>query len=83
LVGICTACACVPVFQADATIVGVPGGYICPCCAAHYDPAGRAHAGIARFNLPVPPYRQVDAARLMIGPSPHDEGYSLRVVEKL
>jgi hypothetical protein len=45
--------------------------------------AGRAHAGIARFNLPVPPYRQVDAARLMIGPSPHDEGYSLRVVEKL
>jgi ubiquinol-cytochrome c reductase iron-sulfur subunit len=55
LVGICTACACVPVFQADATIVGVPGGYICPCCATHYDqPEGRmpgSRASTFRYHL--------------------------------
>jgi ubiquinol-cytochrome c reductase iron-sulfur subunit len=55
LVGICTACACAPVFQADATIVGVPGGYICPCCATHYDqPEGRmpgSRASTFRYHL--------------------------------
>jgi ubiquinol-cytochrome c reductase iron-sulfur subunit len=34
LVGICTACGCVPRFVAEAMLHAVVGGYICPCCAS-------------------------------------------------
>jgi ubiquinol-cytochrome c reductase iron-sulfur subunit len=56
LVGVCTGCACVPQYFAEASALVVAGGYICPCCASHYDSAGRAYSGIARVNLPVPPH---------------------------
>jgi ubiquinol-cytochrome c reductase iron-sulfur subunit len=83
LVGICTACGCVPRFVAAALLDAVTGGYICPCCASHYDPAGRAYAGIARFNLAVPPY-QIDAhSRLTLGKNPPGELFTLDVVERI
>src|ERR1700685_3887662 len=39
LVGVCTACACVPEYFAEATALVVAGGYIFPCCGSHHDPA--------------------------------------------
>ena len=83
LVGVCTACGCVPHFVAEAVPDAVVGGYICPCCASRYDPAGRAHAGIARYNLPVPPF-QVDASsRLTLGKNPPGELFTLDAVERI
>lgn len=83
LVGVCTQCACVPHFVAEAMPDALIGGYICPCCASRYDPAGRAHAGPARYNLPVPPY-QVDAhSRLTLGKNPPGELFSLDAVERI
>jgi ubiquinol-cytochrome c reductase iron-sulfur subunit len=83
LVGVCTACACVPQFSADPVLMDVPGGYVCPCCASHFDPAGRAYSGIAQFNLPVPPHALVSRTRLVLGPTARDEMFSLRTVERL
>jgi ubiquinol-cytochrome c reductase iron-sulfur subunit len=83
LVGICTACGCVPRFVADVIPDAMTGGYICPCCASHYDPAGRAYAGIARFNLPVPPYRIDAPSRLMLGKNPPGELFTLDAVERI
>ena len=83
LVGICTACACVPRFVAEAMPDALPGGYVCPCCASHYDPAGRAYAGPARFNLPVPPH-QLDAhLRLTLGKNPPGELFTLDAAERI
>jgi ubiquinol-cytochrome c reductase iron-sulfur subunit len=83
LVGVCTACGCVPHFVADAMPDAMIGGYICPCCGSHYDPAGRAYAGIARYNLPVPPYRIDAAARLTLGKNPPDELFTLDSIERI
>lgn len=83
LVGVCTACACVPRFVAEAMPDAVLGGYICPCCASHYDPAGRAHAGPARFNLPVPPYQLDARSRLTLGKNPPGELFTLDAVERI
>jgi ubiquinol-cytochrome c reductase iron-sulfur subunit len=66
LVGICTYCRCVPHYSEDPIAPEEPG-YICPCCASHYDPGGRVHRGIARYNLPVPPYDVVDGRTIRIG----------------
>lgn len=83
LVGVCTACGCVPHFVAEAMPDAVTGGYICPCCASRYDPAGRAHAGPARFNLPVPPYQLDARPTLTLGKNPPGELFSLDAVERI
>lgn len=83
LVGVCTACGCVPRFVADAMPDAVTGGYICPCCASRYDPAGRAHAGPARFNLPVPPYQLDARSTLTLGKNPPGELFTLDAVERI
>jgi ubiquinol-cytochrome c reductase iron-sulfur subunit len=67
LIGICTGCACVPEYFAEASALVVTGGYICPCCASHYDSAGRAYSGIARANLPVPPHEIKNNSAVLIG----------------
>lgn len=83
LVGVCTYCACVPRYFADAALTGIAGGYACPCCAARYDPAGRAYDGIAQYNLPVPPY-DIDAqAKILLGKNPGSEFFSLQSVERM
>ncbi|HLH91494.1 MAG TPA: ubiquinol-cytochrome c reductase iron-sulfur subunit [Xanthobacteraceae bacterium] len=81
LVGVCTREGCVPTFVADAPAPDVPGGYICPCCAAHYDPAGRTYTGITQYNLPVPPYDIVAPSRLRIGRNAGNELFTLDMVE--
>jgi len=81
LVGVCTRCGCVPTFFADEPALVVPGGYVCPCCAARYDPAGRTYTGITRYNLPVPPYDIVARSRLRIGRNAKDELFTLEMVE--
>jgi len=82
LVGICTYCSCVPQYLTDAGL-GMAGGYICPCCASHYDPAGRAYSAIARYNLPVPPYVIENASTLLIGKNAFGESFRLDAVEQL
>jgi ubiquinol-cytochrome c reductase iron-sulfur subunit len=83
LVGVCTRCACVPdYFEADSPLV-MAGGYICPCCASHYDPAGRAYSGVAAYNLPVPPHALEKNARMLIGKARPGELFSLETVERI
>jgi ubiquinol-cytochrome c reductase iron-sulfur subunit len=55
LVGVCTYIGCIPTYFEKTTPFSMAGGYLCPCCAAHYDSAGRARAGapantILRFH---------------------------------
>ena len=83
LVGVCTACGCVPRFVAEAIPDAVVGGYIYPCCASRYDPAGRASAGRARYNLPVPPYQLDARSRLIVGKNPPGELFTLDAVERI
>ena len=83
LVGVCTACGCVPHFVAEATPDAMIGGYVCPCCASRYDPAGRAHAGPARYNLPVPPYQVDGNSRVILGKNPPGELFTLDAVERI
>lgn len=66
LVGICTHLGCIPLFyptpSATTPVTNWPGGYFCPCHGSKYDPAGRVFSGVpAPYNLPVPPYRFVNA----------------------
>lgn len=84
LVGVCTRCGCVPRFVADAMPDAVTGGYVCPCCAAHYDPAGRAYAGVTRYNLPVPPHQATARSGLLsLGKNPPGELFTLDTVERI
>jgi ubiquinol-cytochrome c reductase iron-sulfur subunit len=83
LVGVCTACQCVPEYLAETSALGMAGGYICPCCASHYDPAGRASSGLAQFNLPVPPYAFAGPSKILIGKNAADDKYSLETVERI
>jgi len=83
LVGVCTACSCVPEYFAEASAINVAGGYICTCCASHYDPAGRAYSGPAQFNLPVPPYASAGASKILLGKNATDEMYSLETIERM
>jgi ubiquinol-cytochrome c reductase iron-sulfur subunit len=83
LVGVCTRCNCVPDYLEADSALGMAGGYICPCCASHYDPAGRAYSGIASYNLPVPPHAIEKNARLLIGKARPGELYSLETVERI
>jgi ubiquinol-cytochrome c reductase iron-sulfur subunit len=81
LVGVCTRCGCVPTFVVDAAGPDVPGGYVCPCCAARYDPAGRTYTSITPYNLAVPPHDIVAPSHLRIGRNAGDEPFTLEMVE--
>jgi ubiquinol-cytochrome c reductase iron-sulfur subunit len=83
LVAVCTSCRCVPQYFAEASVLNVAGGYVCPCCASRYDPAGRAYAGIAQYNLPVPPYATAGPNKIVLGKNATDEMYSLDRVEQI
>jgi ubiquinol-cytochrome c reductase iron-sulfur subunit len=84
LVGVCTHIGCVPTYYEKATPFSMAGGYICPCCAAHYDPAGRAHAGTpGQYNLAVPPYSFAGPSKILLGKNPPDEFFSLDQVERI
>jgi ubiquinol-cytochrome c reductase iron-sulfur subunit len=72
VVGICTHLGCIPLFyptpSATTPVTNWPGGYFCPCHGSKYDPAGRVFSGVpAPYNLPVPPYRFVNATTLRVG----------------
>jgi ubiquinol-cytochrome c reductase iron-sulfur subunit len=83
LVGVCTRCACVPHYVSDdASAPDLVGSYLCPCCASHYDPAGRASTGVTQYNLPVPPYDIVDHAIIRIGRN-LDASFSMGSIERI
>jgi len=84
LIGVCTYCGCKPQFFAEPLFSDdVPGGYVCPCCASHFDPAGRPYMGPSQYNLPVPPYDAVKPSRLVIGRSTSDLSFTLRSIERM
>ncbi len=83
LVGVCTACGCVPHYVAEGAPLVVDGGYLCPCCASHYDPAGRAYAGPAQYNLPVPPHEIRSRSRLRIGRNAGGDLFVFDSVERI
>jgi ubiquinol-cytochrome c reductase iron-sulfur subunit len=83
LVAVCTECRCVPTYFAEASALNAAGGYVCPCCASHYDPAGRAYSGITPYNLPVLPYTIDRQLRISIGRNPPDDFYSLDSIERI
>lgn len=62
LVGICTHLGCVPIGEA-----GDFGGWFCPCHGSHYDVSGRVRQGPAPRNMEIPPYRFIDANKIVIG----------------
>ncbi len=76
LVGICTHLGCSPTYRPDVAPADLgadwQGGFFCPCHGSKFDIAGRVFKGMpAPTNLPVPPYRFLSAAEIMIG---EDEG---------
>jgi ubiquinol-cytochrome c reductase iron-sulfur subunit len=83
LVGVCTYCSCVPQYVTDPFPPDLQGGYECPCCASHFDPAGRAHAGPAQYNLPVPPYELRAPSRVLIGRNRSDELFTFGSIERI
>ncbi len=83
LVGVCTRCSCVPGYDAATSALNISGGYTCPCCASHYDPAGRAYSGVAQFNLPVPPHVFEGNSKILLGRNLSGEIYSLDTVERI
>ncbi len=83
LVGVCTYCACVPQYVTDTFPPDLPGGYVCACCASHFDPAGRAHAGPAQYNLPVPPYEVTAPSRVVIGRNRSGDLFSFESIERI
>jgi len=83
LAGVCTACGTLPTYQAEASDLGMAGGYVCPFCASHYDPAGRAYSGISRYNLPVPPHDYVARFEIVLGMNASDDNFSLASVERI
>ena len=84
LVGVCIYCGCRPQFRAEVSPPDDgPGGYLCLCCASHFDAAGRAHLGPAQYNLPVPPYEIATPAWLVIGRNRSDPRFTLDAIERL
>jgi ubiquinol-cytochrome c reductase iron-sulfur subunit len=81
LVGVCTHIPCIPTYYEKASVISVAGGYQCPCCATRFDPAGRAYAGISRYNLAVPPYSFAGSSKILLGKNASDELFSLQSVE--
>lgn len=83
LVGVCTHCRCVPNYFAVASALNAAGGYVCPCCASHYDPAGRAYSGVARYNLPVPPHEIFGRSKIVLGRNPPGELFSFESIQQI
>lgn len=84
LIGVCTYCGCKPQFFAEPLFSDdLPGGYVCPCCASHFDPAGRPYMGPSQYNLPVPPYDAAKAPRLVIGRNSSDVSFTLESIERM
>ena len=83
LASVCTRCGCLVHYQPDASPPDPAGGYICPCCASHYDPAGRAYGGVAQYNLPVPPCAVVGRSTIVIGRNMAGEIFSLESIERI
>jgi ubiquinol-cytochrome c reductase iron-sulfur subunit len=82
MVGICTHLGCIPVFYPNPSATDpVPnwlGGYLCPCHGSKYDLAGRVYSGVpAPYNLPIPPYRMVDAKTARVGENPPGSDFDL------
>jgi ubiquinol-cytochrome c reductase iron-sulfur subunit len=75
-VGICTHLGCsptpVPTGTSNPSLpADWPGGFFCPCHGSTFDGAGRVFKNKpAPTNLEVPPYRFVDATRIVIGEDP-------------
>ena len=72
LVGICTHLGCSPTYRPDVAPVDLgadwQGGFFCPCHGSKFDMAGRVFKGMpAPKNLPVPPYRFLSDAEILIG----------------
>jgi ubiquinol-cytochrome c reductase iron-sulfur subunit len=72
LVGICTHLGCSPTYRPDVAPADLgadwQGGFFCPCHGSKFDIAGRVFKGMpAPTNLPVPPYRFLSAAEIIIG----------------
>jgi ubiquinol-cytochrome c reductase iron-sulfur subunit len=84
LIGVCTYCGCKPQFFAEPLFSDdVPGGYVCACCASHFDPAGRPYMGPAQYNLPVPPYDMAKPSRLVLGRNRSDVSFTLQSIERM
>jgi ubiquinol-cytochrome c reductase iron-sulfur subunit len=72
LTGICTHLGCSPTYRPDVAPVDLgpdwQGGFFCPCHGSKFDIAGRVFKGMpAPTNLPVPPYRFLSDAEILIG----------------
>lgn len=72
VVGICTHLGCSPTSKfapGDPSMGGDwPGGFLCPCHGSRFDLAGRVYANFpAPDNLPVPKYKYLSDAKLLIG----------------
>ena len=71
-VGICTHLGCSPTFRKDVAPADLGpdwlGGFFCPCHQSKFDLAGRVYSGVpAPTNLPVPPHRYLNDARIRVG----------------
>lgn len=72
VVGICTHLGCSPTSKfapGDPSMGGDwPGGFLCPCHGSRFDLSGRVYANFpAPDNLPVPKYKYLSDAKLLIG----------------
>jgi ubiquinol-cytochrome c reductase iron-sulfur subunit len=83
MVGVCTHCACILHRAEEALPPDPAGSYICPCCASHYDAAGRAYQGIAQFNLAVPSHAFIDQTTISIGRNSPGEIFTFASIERV
>jgi ubiquinol-cytochrome c reductase iron-sulfur subunit len=83
LVGICTECNVIPTYCTEASNFCMAGGYVCSYCASHYDPAGRAYSGIARYNLPVPPHSLIEKSKIALSETASGQFFTLESVERI
>ena len=77
-IGVCTHLGCIPLYEPNKNQQGPgwPGGCFCPCHGSKYDLAARVYKDVpAPYNLPVPPYRLVNAKTLRIGENPPGETF--------
>lgn len=66
VVGLCTHLGCALDPNGPLAPAQYDEALFCKCHAARYDTAGRVRGGPAMFNLPVPPWRFVDASTIEI-----------------
>jgi ubiquinol-cytochrome c reductase iron-sulfur subunit len=87
LVGICTHLGCLPGYlpkPGNDPVPNWPGGYLCPCHGSKYDLAGRVYTNVpAPDNLPVPPYRFLDAKTVRLGENPPGVTFELSQVVQM